>query len=145
METLSTLWQLDTLGRAMDHLDTSTKESLRLQNFIDNNFLDCVHTSEWITSRAPGTGGLLLEVPRSPANVVEYAINVASRAFPAWSQETPQQRSDVLFRIASIMEQKKEMFAVWESIDQGKPVYRARAEVGRSIEHFRFVHALTIY
>ncbi|KAI2736557.1 hypothetical protein DTO013E5_8617 [Penicillium roqueforti] len=138
MNTISTLWQLDTLVRTSDHLTNSTNEPLQLQNFIENQFLDCAHTPEWIDSPSPRSGKLLLKVPLSPPNVVDYAINVASRAFPAWSQTTPHERSDLLLRVASILEEKKDMFTVWESIDQGKTLFRARSEVDRSIEHFRY-------
>lgn len=145
MNTISTLWQLDTLVRASDHLTNSTNEPLQLQNFIENQFLDCAHTPEWIDSPSPRSGKLLLKVPLSPPNVVDYAINVASRAFPAWSQTTPHERSDLLLRVASILEEKKDMFTVWESIDQGKTLFRARSEVDRSIEHFRSVHSSDVY
>ncbi|CAI7610253.1 unnamed protein product [Penicillium glandicola] len=138
MGTISKLWQLDTLVRASDHLNNSTNEPLHLQNFIENEFLDCAHTTEWIDSLSPRSGDLLLKVPHSPPNVVDYAVNVASRAFPEWSKTTPQERSEILSQVASILEEKKEMFAVWESIDQGKTLTRARSEVDRSIEHFRY-------
>lgn len=139
MDTLELLWQLDTMGRAMQYLDTSKSEPFSLQNFIGNQFLDSAHTSEWIDSPAPRSGNLLLKVPRSPANVVDYAINVAHRAFTAWSQTPFQVRGLILLRIASIMEDKKDMFAIWESIDQGKAIGRAQLEVDYAIEHFRFV------
>ena len=145
MDAISTLWQLDTLVRATGYLTNSTNEPLHLQNFIENEFLDCAHTPEWIDSYSPRSGSLLLKVPLSPPNVVDYAINVASRAFLAWSQTTPHERSEILLRIASILDEKKEMFTVWESIDQGKTLSRARSEVDRSIEHFRFVHSSLAY
>lgn len=137
---ISALWNLDTHPRVSGYLNYIGREPLKLQNFIENQFLNSEHTSEWINSFAPRSGEVLAIVPRSPANVVEYAVNVASRAFPAWSQTTAQHRSEILLRIASIMEQKKEMFSLWESNDQGKPLFRARVEVERSIEHFRFVN-----
>ncbi|KAJ5158939.1 uncharacterized protein N7500_008590 [Penicillium coprophilum] len=138
MGTISTLWELDTIGRAMDYVTNPENEHIRLQNFIENRFLDRSHTSEWIDSSDPRSGYLLLKLPISPENVVEYAVNVAARAFTAWSKTSVYQRSDVLFRIADIMEDKKDMFAVWESIDQGKQLHRARTEVDHAIEFFRY-------
>ena len=137
MDTLETLWQLDTLGRATQYLRGSPSEPFRLQNFIEGQFLDSEHTREWIDSSAPRSGKLLLKMPRSPPNVVDYAINVAHRAFTAWSQTPFQVRGLILLRIASIMEEKKDMFAVWESIDQGKTIGRALVEVEYAVEHFR--------
>ncbi|KAJ5185693.1 Aldehyde/histidinol dehydrogenase [Penicillium cf. griseofulvum] len=138
MDTLFLLWQLDTLARAMDHISNPDNEPFRLQNFIENQFLDLEHTSGWIDSVCPRSGDLLMKVPVSPENVVEYAVTVASRAFTTWSTTTPLQRSEILLRIASLLEEKKDMFTVWESISQGKRLVRAQFEVDRSIEQFRY-------
>ncbi|KGO74121.1 Aldehyde dehydrogenase, N-terminal [Penicillium italicum] len=138
MDTLSILSQLDTLGRATEYLKDPLNGTFYLQNFIENKFLDCEHTSEWIDSFAPRSGKLLLKVPLSPPNVVDYAVSVASRALAVWSRSTPHERSDALFRISSILQEWKELFVVWESLDQGKPLLRARAEVDYSIQHFRY-------
>ncbi|KAJ5383126.1 hypothetical protein N7517_001037 [Penicillium concentricum] len=138
MDTISTLWKLDTIGRATGYVTNSENEHLRLQNFIENKFLDRSHTSEWIDSLDPRSGNILLKLPLSPQNVVEYAVNVASRAFKTWSKTSSYKRSDLLLRIANILEEKKEMFSVWESIDQGKLLNRARREVDCAIEIFRY-------
>ncbi|EKV18320.1 Aldehyde dehydrogenase (AldH12), putative [Penicillium digitatum PHI26] len=138
METLSILSQLNTSARATSYLKVPSNETIRLQNFIENEFLASEHITEWINSRSPHSGELLLDVPCSPPSVVDYAVNVAYRAFPAWSRTTPHERSEILLRIASILEEWKELFAVWENMDQGKPMLRARAEVDHSIQHFRY-------
>lgn len=137
---ISALWDLDSSTRVFDYLNSSGNEIIQVQNFIENQFLDPEHTPQWINSFAPRSGKVRAIVPRSPPNIVEYAVNVASQAFSTWSKSTVQRRSEILHRIASIMEQKIELFVVWESIDHGKPLFRARAEVERSIEHFRFVN-----
>ncbi|KOS39164.1 hypothetical protein ACN38_g10012 [Penicillium nordicum] len=136
--TISTLWTIDTFPRILSYLENPANETIQVQNFIENQFLASAHTAQWIDSFDPRSGQHLASVPRSAANVVEYAVNIASRAFPGWSQTTPQYRSEILFRIASIMEQKRDMFALWESTDVGKPVFRAQAEVDRSVEVFRY-------
>ncbi|CRL19641.1 Aldehyde/histidinol dehydrogenase [Penicillium camemberti] len=135
---ISALWDLDSSTRVFDYLNSSGNEIIQVQNFIENQFLDPEHTPQWINSFAPRSGKVRAIVPRSPPNIVEYAVNVASQAFSTWSKSTVQRRSEILHRIASIMEQKIELFVVWESIDHGKPLFRARAEVERSIEHFRY-------
>lgn len=141
MDVLSIVSQLDTLARAIEYLKDPSNPTFHLQNFIENEFLDSEHTSDWINSLSPRSGEILLKLPRTSPSVVDYAVNVASRALQAWSQTTPQKRSEALLRIASILQQWKEVFAVWESIDQGKPLLRAQAEVDYAIEHFRFVYS----
>jgi acyl-CoA reductase-like NAD-dependent aldehyde dehydrogenase len=143
MDTLHYVWKLDTMARAIDYNSDPTTQPFLGQNFIDNKFLDLEHTPEWINSVCPRSGNLLMEVPVSSENVVDYAVTVADQAFKAWSTTTPQQRSEVLLRIASLLEQKKDMFTVWESITQGKKLARAQFEVDCSIEQFRFVYPST--
>ncbi|KAK4867930.1 hypothetical protein LT330_007589 [Penicillium expansum] len=138
MDVLSIVSQLDTLARTIEYLKDPSNPTFHLQNFIENEFLDSEHTSDWINSLSPRSGEILLKLPRTSPSVVDYAVNVASRALQAWSQTTPQKRSEALLRIASILQQWKEVFAVWESIDQGKPLLRAQAEVDYAIEHFRY-------
>lgn len=138
--SIPALWNLDTPQRLTTYLNNPSKQVIKVQNFIENRYLDADQTWEWVNSFSPRSGKHLAIVPRSPPNVVEYAVNVASRAFLEWSHTTVQYRSEILLRIASLMEEKKEMFALWESTDQGKPLFRARAEVEASVEHFRFVN-----
>lgn len=57
---------------------------------------------------------------------VESAVEAAKRAFPAWSKKTPHQRSQILNKIADLLEQKIDLFAEAESRDQGKPVKLAK-------------------
>ena len=47
MGTVETMWQLDTMGLASQFLDASVTVPLRLENFIDNEFMGS-HTSQWI-------------------------------------------------------------------------------------------------
>ncbi|KAJ5688092.1 hypothetical protein N7536_010711 [Penicillium majusculum] len=136
--SIPALWNLDTPQRLTAYLNNPSKQIIKVQNFIENRYLDADQTWEWVNSFSPRSGKHLAIVPRSPANVVEYAVNVASLAFPEWSQTTVQYRSEILLRIASLMEEKRELFALWESTDQGKPLFRARAEVEASVEHFRY-------
>ena len=137
---ISDMWNLDTYPRITGYLNNPVNDTIQLKNFIQGQFVEPEQISQWIRSFAPRSGKLLAIVPRTPSNVVEYAVNVAATAFPGWSRTTAQHRSELLFRIASIMEQKRDLFTLWEHIDQGKAIERAHIEVGRSIENFRFVN-----
>lgn len=137
MNLISTLWELDTAERAEAYL-TSLARPVRLQNFIENDYSEHSEPSHWIDSFNPRTGELLAQVPRSALSDVDRAVDAASRAFPSWSRTSRQERSEVLLQIASILSEKKELFAVWESLDQGKTLGRARVEVDRAISNFRY-------
>ncbi|KAJ5211937.1 uncharacterized protein N7498_003583 [Penicillium cinerascens] len=138
MDTISTLWELDTPERANNYPTDSAGSPFRIQNFIDNEFVENTKTDEWIDTFNPRTGEVLAQVHKSTASDVDRAVDAASRAFPSWSRTTRQERSEILLRIGSILEEKRELFAVWESIDQGKTLARARIEVDRAISNFRY-------
>lgn len=138
MDLITTLWELDTTDRADAYL-ASLANPIRLQNFIENNYSEHAEPAHWIDSFNPRTGELLAQIPRSALSDVDRAVDAASRAFPTWSRTSRQERSEILLRIAAILSEKKELFAVWESIDQGKTLSRARVEVDRAISNFRYV------
>jgi acyl-CoA reductase-like NAD-dependent aldehyde dehydrogenase len=138
MDPISTLWNLDTAGRADTYLASLTSP-IRLQNFIKGDYSDHSEHTQWVDSFNPRTGELLAQIPRSALSDVDHAVDAASRAFPTWSRTSRQKRSEILLRIAAILYEKRELFAVWESIDQGKTLSRARVEVDRAISNFRYV------
>jgi acyl-CoA reductase-like NAD-dependent aldehyde dehydrogenase len=139
MDVISTLWELDTLESANDYLASHGSNAPRLHHFIDGYFGRYSESVKWIESLNPRSGKLLVQIPNGPVTEVDRAVDAASRAFPAWSKTSRHERSQVLMRISDILSDKKELFAVWESIDQGKTLARARVEVERAISNFRLV------
>jgi acyl-CoA reductase-like NAD-dependent aldehyde dehydrogenase len=138
MDPISTLWKLDTADQADAYLASLTTP-IRLQNFIEGDYSEYAEPTDRIDSFNPRTGELLAQIPRSALSDVDRAVDAASRAFPIWSRTSRQERSEILLRIATILNEKKELFAVWESLDQGKTLSRARVEVDRAISNFRYV------
>ena len=143
MDCISSLWTLDTADRADAYLTSRPNNPMSLRNFIGNRFTEHSEPSRWIDSFNPRTGELLAQIPRSALSDVDHAVDAAARAFPTWSRTSRQERSEILLRIAEILKEKKELFAVWESIDQGKTLGRARVEVDRAITNFQYVHILS--
>jgi acyl-CoA reductase-like NAD-dependent aldehyde dehydrogenase len=72
---------------------------------------------------------------------VESAVAAARRAFVdgRWSQLPAQRRSEVLYRLAALLAEHTEEFALFESLDTGKPIRDAVAfDVPRAAATFRF-------
>ncbi|CAL5872399.1 uncharacterized protein PFLUO_LOCUS6663 [Penicillium psychrofluorescens] len=138
MDTISALWKLDTLESANGYLTSHESNPPRLHHFIDGYFGNNSESGKWIESINPRSGKLLLQIPSGTVTDVDRAVDAASRAFPAWSKTSRQERSQVLIRISDILNEQKELFAVWESIDQGKTLARARVEVERAVSNFRY-------
>jgi acyl-CoA reductase-like NAD-dependent aldehyde dehydrogenase len=139
MDAISTLWELDTLERANDYLTSHGSNTPRLHHFINGSFGRHSEPVEWIESLNPRSGKLLVQIPSGTVTDVGRAVDAASMAFLTWSKTSRQERSQVLMRVSDILGEKKELFAVWESIDQGKTLARARVEVERAISNFRLV------
>ncbi|PIG85639.1 aldehyde dehydrogenase (AldH12) [Aspergillus arachidicola] len=131
------LWELDTLEDAEGHLQWLDFQPFKLQNFVNGSLVPHPH-NDWIESMNPKTGLHFACIPNSTPEQIDQAVKAADAAFPAWSATPPSQRSQYLQRIASRIEEQRELFAVWESIDQGKTLTRARVEIDRAVSNFRW-------
>nr|XP_046228349.1 2-aminomuconic semialdehyde dehydrogenase isoform X1 [Scatophagus argus] len=112
------------------------RSHLILENFIGGKFVSC---RSHIDSYDPSTGEVYCKVPDSCEEEVEAAVAAAKDAFPGWSGRSPEQRAQVLNKLADLMEARLEEFAQAESRDQGKTVTFARTvDIPRSVYNFRF-------
>jgi betaine-aldehyde dehydrogenase len=69
----------------------------------------------------PSTGKVFASAPRSGPQDVEAACQAAARAFPAWRDATPAERSLALLRIADAIEARGEELVRLECDNTGKP------------------------
>ncbi|RMJ28775.1 aldehyde dehydrogenase AldH12 [Aspergillus sp. HF37] len=128
---------LPTIDAAESALRQPDFQPFVLSNLVDDSFfLDT--TTGYCNSFNPKTGQLVAKVHNASPGAVDQAVDAADRAFASWSATPSSKRSEHLLQIAAMIEQRKELFAVWESIDQGKTLARARAEVDRAVSNFRY-------
>jgi aminomuconate-semialdehyde/2-hydroxymuconate-6-semialdehyde dehydrogenase len=107
-------------------------------NFIDGRLVPAAD-GQTLDNIEPATGTVFSRLPASSAADINAAVLAAKRAFPAWSQSSPAQRSKVLLRIADLIESRLDAMALAESIDTGKPLALAReVDIPRSAANFRF-------
>ncbi|XP_009582762.1 PREDICTED: aldehyde dehydrogenase family 8 member A1 isoform X3 [Fulmarus glacialis] len=113
-----------------------SKAVLVLENFIGGKFVPC---SSYIDSYNPSTGDVYCRVPDSGKEEVEAAVKAAKDAFPIWSSKSPLERSQILNKLADLIEHDLEVFAQAESKDQGKTITFARTvDIPRAVYNFRF-------
>ncbi|XP_029800552.1 2-aminomuconic semialdehyde dehydrogenase isoform X2 [Suricata suricatta] len=113
-----------------------TKALLTLENFINGKFVPC---DSYIDSYDPSTGEVYCRVPNSGKEEIQAAVEAARAAFPGWSARSAQERSQVLHRLADLLEKSLEDLAQAESRDQGKTVTLARTlDIPRAVQNFRF-------
>ncbi|KAL3415636.1 aldehyde dehydrogenase family 8 member A1 [Aspergillus fumigatus] len=136
-ETMIQPWDYASIEAAESLLQQPSFEPFHLQNLIDGAQTPST-SNEWLDSFNPKTGQIFARIPNSSAQDVEDAVQAAESAFASWSQTPPSTRAAHLNRIAALIEERRELFAVWESIDQGKTLARSRVEIDRAISNFRY-------
>ncbi|KAJ3225722.1 Aldehyde dehydrogenase 8 member A1 [Clydaea vesicula] len=75
----------------------------------------------------------------SSQNYIESYNPAIGKAFLGWSTTKRSLRSEIMLKIAHLIEEKLEDFAVAESRDQGKPIKLAReVDIPRAVYNFKF-------
>jgi aminomuconate-semialdehyde/2-hydroxymuconate-6-semialdehyde dehydrogenase len=87
----------------------------------------------------PATGSVYGSVPVSDAADVQLAVEAARNAFPSWSNTSGETRFRILNKLAELIEQHLESFALAETNDNGKPLWLSKAvDIPRASSNFRF-------
>ncbi|KAK0671003.1 aldehyde dehydrogenase domain-containing protein [Cercophora samala] len=145
---LDELWSCDTLDKASSFI-TSHSSPFLLHNFVGGMYSaphnSSASPSQHITSFEPKTGRPIYTLPCTQTDAVEEAIRAAKSAFPSWSKTTRAERSAILRRVSELLQENRELFAIWESIDQGKTLERARIEVDRAISNFSYFSTFILH
>ncbi|RSN22116.1 betaine-aldehyde dehydrogenase [Streptomyces sp. WAC 05977] len=89
----------------------------------------------------PATGQVIEEVGTASAADVDAAVGAARKALndPAWAGLLPVQRAALLFKLASLVDERHEELAALETRDQGQPIGISRqVSVTGAAEHLRY-------
>ena len=85
----------------------------------------------------PSSGKLLAKVSEAGKADIDAAVAAAAKALPKWSAASGYDRAKVLYAIGRAMQRHQRLFAVLESIDNGKPIRESRdIDVPLAIRHF---------
>lgn len=110
---------------------------LSTQLLIDGQFVTGEGQAEPILN--PANGEQIAAVPEASFEQVNRAVNGAQRAFAQWRRTTPAQRSNLLLRLADLIERHAEEFAALESLNCGKPYLAVlNDELPAVVDCFRF-------
>lgn len=74
----------------------------------------------------PGERPALAEVAQANAADVDEAVKAARKAFASWSQTKGHVRARYLYAIARQIQKHARLFAVLETLDNGKPIRETR-------------------
>jgi len=110
----------------------------RYQNYINGEFTE-PRSGEYFDNISPVTGKVFTQAARSNKDDVEFALDAAHAAFPTWSVTPAATRSNMLLKIAQVIEDNLEYLATIETIDNGKALRETMAaDLPLCVDHFRY-------
>lgn len=111
---------------------------MKILNFINGEYCSPI-SDKWIDNYNPSTGEVYSQIANSNAEDVEKAFQAAKSAFPTWSGTPIEKRSEILLKIADLIDEQLEELVLAESKDNGKPLSLARTvDIPRASANFRF-------
>jgi aldehyde dehydrogenase len=113
----------------------------RYENFIGGKWLAPTQ-GKYRADLSPATARPITEVAHSTPEDVELALDAAHAAKDGWGAKSVSERAEVLNAIADAIDANKEMLAVAESWENGKPVRETlNADLPLVVDHFRYFAA----
>ncbi len=107
------------------------------QMLIGSRFESGTETEEHILN--PKTGETVLNLAEASLGQIDAAVDAAEKAFVAWSQTTPSERSAYLLKIADAIEKDAQGFATLEALNCGKPINAVlNDEIPAIVDCYRF-------
>ena len=72
-------------------------------NYINGKFVE-PKSGKYFDNTSPITNEVICKVPRSNDKDVDFALDAAHAAFPAWGKTSIGERSNILLKIAEVIE-----------------------------------------
>jgi aminomuconate-semialdehyde/2-hydroxymuconate-6-semialdehyde dehydrogenase len=109
-----------------------------IQNYIGGELLS-PDSGKYLDNIDPSRGKVYSYIPDSEKSDIDKAVLAAEKAFPGWANTPKEERSDIMIKIASLIEARLPEFAEAESLDNGKPVSLAsHVDIPRAVSNFKF-------
>ncbi|QDC10709.1 aldehyde dehydrogenase family protein [Oceanicola sp. D3] len=114
------------------------KHNRKFGHFIDGAF---TKPAKGFPTKNPATGDKLATITQGTAKDVEKAVKAARKAQPKWAALTGHERAKYLYALARLLQKHSRLFAVLETLDNGKPIRESRdIDVPLAQRHF-YYHA----
>ena len=104
----------------------------QLTNYINGEWEEA--KGDFAQVKNPATGETIVEVPLSTADAVDQAAAAAEIAQKEWALVPAPQRAEVLYRVGTIMKERKEKLSKLLTMENGKVLEEARGEVQEGID-----------
>ncbi len=128
----------DSIGRRHRKAASHTLSRRKRRLFIDGEWVEA-ESQQTFKTHNPTTGDVLAEAQGATNVDVDKAVTAAENAFRReWADSTPPERQRLLNAIADAVEEKKEQFAIIDTLDNGKPIRESREDIDLFVDHFRY-------
>ncbi|RFM29558.1 aldehyde dehydrogenase family protein [Deminuibacter soli] len=110
----------------------------KYDHYIDGQFTPPA-SGEYFDNISPIDGKVFTQAARGNAQDIEKAIAAARKAFATWGKSGAAYRSNLLLKIAQVVEDNIPYLATVETIDNGKPIRETiNADLPLVVDHFRY-------
>jgi aldehyde dehydrogenase (NAD+) len=106
-------------------LEWLKRHEYRFHPFIDGRFRDAPD-AQTFASINPRNGQTIAKLTQCGQAEVDAAVSAAAAAFPHWSGLSGHQRARYLYAVARQIQKHSRLFAVLETLDNGKPIRESR-------------------
>lgn len=110
----------------------------KIKNYIDGQLVDPID-GEYIDNYNPAKGEVYSHIPNSNSKDVDAAVKAAKLASEMWANTSKEERSTILIRISTLINERLDELALAESVDNGKPLKLAKTvDIPRAAANFYF-------
>ncbi|MGH3401391.1 MAG: aldehyde dehydrogenase [Streptosporangiaceae bacterium] len=93
----------------------------------------------WLDTVNPATGLVWARIATAGRRDVDAAVEKARAALRGkWAELTPSERGQILYRLAVLLEERRDELALLETTDNGKPITDTRNEIVRAAQWLRY-------
>lgn len=129
---------METQTASFPFVGKSVQFKEKYEHFIGGRWI-APSSGDYFENISPVTGEPFTLAARGNKEDIEIALDAAHEAFKTWSKTSVTERSNILLKIAQIMEDNLEYLATVETIDNGKAIRETRAaDIPLCIDHFRY-------
>lgn len=108
------------------------------ENYIGGKWTAPIN-GDYFENISPVDGKVFTKIARSNSEDIELAIDEAWKGATSWNSSSATTRSNMLLKIADVIEQNLEVLARAETWDNGKAIRETRAaDIPLAVDHFRY-------
>ena len=120
------------------HLKVKFPFKAKYGNYVNGKFVE-PKSGKYFDNTTPITNEVICQVPRSNEKDIDFALDAAHAAFPAWGKTSITERSNILLKIADVIEKNLNLLATAECLDNGKPIRECMAaDLPLVVDHWRY-------